>query len=82
MIKQGLTPNEKKVMDFIVEYHTEHGYMPSLREICKGTGITSTNSTYYIVHKMLKRGYLETDITFGENESISPRAYRLGKKEW
>lgn len=50
--------NTKIVYDFLAEYIKEKGYAPSYREICEGTGIKSTNSVHYQMHKLKKMGVI------------------------
>lgn len=37
----------QKIYDFIVQYITEHGYSPTVREIGAGVGLQSTNTGTY-----------------------------------
>ena len=41
------TNSRRKIYDFLVEFITEHGYAPSVREICTGTGLNSTSTVYH-----------------------------------
>ena len=38
--------SRKKIYDFLVQFITENGYSPSIREICVGTGYGSTSTIY------------------------------------
>lgn len=44
--KQGIE-SRRKIYDFLIEFFTENGYAPSVREICKAVGLTSTSTVYY-----------------------------------
>ena len=37
----------QRVYDFLVAFIKKNGYSPSIREICKGTGLKSTASVYH-----------------------------------
>lgn len=63
---------ENRILKYIIHYITKHGYPPTTREICSGTGLKSTNTVNKYIHKMLDDGRLETDAAFG-----SPRAIRV-----
>lgn len=65
-----MKPTEEKVLNYIKQYHEEHSLMPSIREICKGTGLKSTSSVSYHLAKLVENGILVND----KNKS---RAYRL-----
>ena len=62
-------------MRFLQEYHKEHGYMPSYREIGAAVGLSSTASVCSQLHSLTARGEIETE------HPGSPRAFRLSKKE-
>lgn len=36
----------RKIYDFLVQFITENGYSPTIREICTGTGLHSTSTIY------------------------------------
>lgn len=63
---------QAKILKFIKEYHTKHSLTPSIREICKGTGLKSTSSVSYHLAKLVENGTLVND----KNKS---RAYRLAQ---
>ena len=66
----------KMVYDFIVEYVLTHGYAPCTKEICQGTGYSSTSTINHAMKELFEKGLLETDI-----EGNSKRAYRVKELE-
>ena len=72
--KKGIETKEK-ILRYIKDYFSEHGYAPSYREIGRGIGIKSTNTIYTNMIILFKEGELETDLS-----SVSSRAYRIAKK--
>jgi SOS-response transcriptional repressor LexA len=40
-MNEPLTARQQAVLDFLREFHTEHGYAPSSREIQRGMGFSS-----------------------------------------
>lgn len=46
----------KKIYDFLVQFITENGYSPSIREICVGTGYGSTSTIYNHLMTLEKMG--------------------------
>lgn len=62
--------NTKKVYDFLVEYIKEKQYAPSFRDISEGTGIKSTNTVWYQIHKLEKMGVISM-------QDNSPRTIRI-----
>lgn len=60
----------KVIYKFLVNYVVQHGYSPSIRDICEGTGISSTSS----VHHQL--AVLE-DIGLIKMKQSTPRAIKI-----
>jgi repressor LexA len=52
-MKNGLESQEK-VYQFLRGYIAEHGYAPSVRDICMGTGIASTSTVYLHLRNLAK----------------------------
>lgn len=50
---------EKDIVDFVNRYKEEHGYPPTIRDICKGVGRSSTSTIYYHVSVLKERGELD-----------------------
>lgn len=61
---------QDKILAFIKQYHAKHSLTPSIREICKGTGLKSTSSVSYHLVKLVENGTLV-------NDKHKSRAYRL-----
>lgn len=77
-VDQKIGKGAAKVLTEIVKYHDEHGYMPTVRELCKLTGRSSTNTIYAHMRNLFLKGYIETDTdTIG-----APRAFRLGQRSY
>lgn len=56
--KVGITPQQKRVLDFIGRYLTEHGCAPSYQEIGDSIGIVSKSGVHRLVHGLASRGHL------------------------
>ena len=52
------TGNRKKILNFTREFVKNNHYSPSIREICEGTGISSTSSVHYNIAKLAIDGKL------------------------
>lgn len=50
--------NTRKVYDYIKEFIQENQYPPTCREICEGTGIKSTNTVHYHIHRLVDMGVI------------------------
>lgn len=58
MTRKKLTDRQQLVYDGIVEYQREHGFAPSIRELCKISGIASTSSVYSHLKSLEDLGYI------------------------
>ena len=56
-MKNGLESQEK-VYQFLRGYIAEHGYAPSVRDICVGTGLSSTSTVYLHLRNLAKAGLI------------------------
>lgn len=58
MTRKKLTKSQQLVYDGIVEYQKENGFAPSIRELCKLTGLASTSSVYAHLKNLEDLGYI------------------------
>ncbi|MGC9328206.1 MAG: transcriptional repressor LexA [Candidatus Hinthialibacter sp.] len=56
-----LSRKQQDILTFIQTYHSQCGYPPTLREICKKFSISSTNGARYHLHRLKQLGYLEIE---------------------
>ena len=61
------TGRREEVLGFLREYIAEHGYGPSVREICAATGLRSTGSAHYHLKALARDG----EIFYDENRKRS-----------
>ena len=47
-----------ETLDQIVQYKREHGYAPTVRELCELCGVASTNTIYKRLVRMEERGMI------------------------
>jgi repressor LexA len=55
----ALTDRQQRILAFIRQYLEEHSYPPTIREISKATGITSTSVVKYNLERLQEKGYIE-----------------------
>src|SRR5690242_21239098 len=53
-----LTARQRKIVRFISGWVQEHGYSPSMREIGRAVGLTSTSSVEHQLATLQAKGYL------------------------
>ncbi len=53
-----LSPRQRRVLEFIRAYIAEHGYPPTIREICEACNISSTSVANYNLRRLAEAGYI------------------------
>ena len=56
-----LTARQRKIVRFIGDWVREHGYSPSMREIGRAVGLTSTSSVEHQLSALEAKGYLRRE---------------------
>lgn len=69
----------KRILGAIVSYIKEHGYAPTVREICDMVGLKSTSSVQSHLIRMLADGVIETDAGLGTPRAIRVPGYKFVK---
>jgi len=64
---KALSRKQKQIISFIRQYLRDNGYPPSVRDIVKGCGISSTSVVVYNLNKLERAGYIrrQSDISRG-----------------
>ena len=70
MVELNLTKRQQEIFDFIKRYSGEHGYPPTVRDIGKAIGLTSSSTVHAHLANLEKLGLLRRDPT-------KPRALEL-----
>jgi repressor LexA len=70
MVDLNLTKRQREIFDFIKRYSSEHGYPPTVRDIGKAIGLTSSSTVHAHLSNLEKLGLLRRDPT-------KPRALEL-----
>lgn len=61
MVKGKLSERQQRMLDFIQKFNSENGYPPSIREIGRAVGISSTSVVNYNLNRLVDEGYLDRD---------------------
>jgi repressor LexA len=70
MVELNLTKRQQEIFDFIKRYSARHGYPPTVRDIGKAIGLTSSSTVHAHLSNLEKVGLLRRDPT-------KPRAIEL-----
>ncbi|MBN1530036.1 MAG: transcriptional repressor LexA [Thermoleophilaceae bacterium] len=63
MVELNLTKRQQEIFDFIKRYGAEHGYPPTVRDIGKAIGLTSSSTVHAHLANLEKVGLLRRDPT-------------------
>ncbi len=63
MVELNLTKRQQEIFDFIKRYAREHGYPPTVRDIGKAIGLTSSSTVHTHLANLEKIGLLRRDPT-------------------
>jgi repressor LexA len=61
MVELNLTKRQQEIFDFIKRYGSEHGYPPTVRDIGKAIGLTSSSTVHAHLANLEKVGLLRRD---------------------
>ena len=78
-VMQQKHKTRNKVYDFFVDFFTQNGYAPSVREICSGVGLKSTSSAYSHLLTLEEEGKIE--IKGNSSRAIKLVGYEFMKKQ-
>src|SRR5881398_3621374 len=70
MVELNLTKRQQEIFDFIKRYSARHGYPPTVRDIGKAIGLTSSSTVHAHLSNLEKLGLVRRDPT-------KPRALEL-----
>jgi repressor LexA len=63
MVELSLTKRQQEIFDFIKSYSSKHGYPPTVRDIGKAIGLTSSSTVHAHLANLEKLGALRRDPT-------------------
>jgi repressor LexA len=63
MVELNLTKRQREIFDFVRTYGEEHGYPPTVRDIGKAIGLTSSSTVHAHLANLEKLGVLRRDPT-------------------
>lgn len=59
MEKNALTPRQQQVLELVGRFAADHGYPPTVRELCRLAGVSSPDTIQYHLDKLREKGLLE-----------------------
>lgn len=65
------TKKQEEILQFITVFYREHGYAPSVREICASVGLRSTGSVHYHLTALREAGKIDMEPVKGRTIMLS-----------
>lgn len=53
-----LTDRQREILAWLARYIADHGYSPTVREVCQAFGYVSVNGAMCHLHPLRKKGWL------------------------
>jgi repressor LexA len=80
MAKGKLSERQRRMLGFIESFGVENGYPPSIREIGKAVGISSTSVVNYNLNRLVDGGYLDRDQNVSRGIRLTEKVTRAAKQ--
>lgn len=77
MAKGRLSERQRKILEYIQDFFRDTGYPPSIREIGKAVGISSTSVVNYNLNRLVEEGYLDRDQNVSRGIRLTEKLGRL-----
>lgn len=76
-----ITKKQEEILTYIKQQILDHGYPPSVREICEAVHLKSTSSVHAHLETMEKNGYIRRDPTKPRAIEIIDDQFQLARRE-
>ena len=70
ILKDGLNKREKSILKFIAKQIEKEGYPPSVREIGKAVGLSSTATVHGYLKRLEEKGYIRKENQQGRTQKL------------
>jgi len=70
-------PKQGAILAAIEMLIIEKGYLPTVAEITKATGLSSTSTTFYWLEKLEEDGYIAKAAGIHRSIRLTPKGYRV-----
>ncbi len=80
MTKGRLSDRQRRMLDFIRHFSDENGYPPSIRDIGKAVGISSTSVVNYNLNRLVEEGYVRRDQNVSRGIRLSEKLTRASQQ--
>ena len=76
-----ITAKQTEILEYIKKETLDHGYPPSVREICKAVNLKSTSSVHSHLESLEKNGFIRRDPSKPRTIEIVDDEFNISRKE-
>ena len=76
-----LTTKQRQVLDFLKSEIRQHGYPPTVREICDAVGLSSTSTVHAHLETLERKGYIRRSPTKNRSTEILEEDFYTNTRE-
>ena len=77
---ESLSGKQERVLEFLVNFNTEHGFPPTIRELCQHFGFKSLNTAHFHLRSLERKGYIQVHPGKGRGITL-PGARPLSERQ-
>ena len=77
---ESLSGKQEQVLEFLINFNTEHGFPPTIRELCRHFGFKSLNTAHFHLRSLEKKGYIQVHPGKGRGITL-PGARPLSERQ-
>jgi repressor LexA len=78
-LMENLSSKQGEVLSFLLDFNTEYGFPPTIRELCDHFGFKSLNTAHFHLRSLEKKGYIQIHPGKGRGITLSEAHRRLGR---
>jgi repressor LexA len=77
---EDLSDKQGKILQFLMDFNAEHGFPPTIRELCAHFGFKSLNTAHFHLRSLEKKGYIQVHPGKGRGITL-PGARPLSERQ-
>jgi repressor LexA len=77
---ENLSSKQERVLEFLVNFNTDHGFPPTIRELCQHFGFKSLNTAHFHLRSLERKGYIQVHPGKGRGITL-PGARPLSERQ-
>ncbi|OEU52123.1 MAG: repressor LexA [Desulfobacterales bacterium S3730MH5] len=79
-LMENLSSKQAQVLTFLMDFIAEHGFPPTIRELCDHFGFRSLNTAHFHLQSLKNKGYIQIHPGKGRGITLPETRRQAGKK--